>query len=71
MALSSAYFIDANTGYVVGDMGAILKTTNGGATWTIQPSGSGNSVSSVFFIDAATGYAVGDFGTYWKHTVVP
>ena len=28
--LNSVYFPDANTGYVVGDHGTILKTTNGG-----------------------------------------
>ena len=28
--LNSVYFTDANTGYTVGDVGTILKTTNGG-----------------------------------------
>jgi photosystem II stability/assembly factor-like uncharacterized protein len=32
--LSSVYFKDANTGYVVGDSGTILKTTDGGLNWS-------------------------------------
>ena len=29
-------FPDVNTGYVVGEGGRILKTTNGGTTWTLS-----------------------------------
>ena len=34
--LYSVYFTDQNTGYVVGDNGDILKSTDGGTTWTTQ-----------------------------------
>jgi photosystem II stability/assembly factor-like uncharacterized protein len=53
---------------VDGDGGTILKTTDGGQTWTRQTSGTTLSFSSMYFTDACTGYAVGDSGTYWKHT---
>ena len=33
---NSAYFIDSNTGYVVGSGGAIIKTADGGDSWTVQ-----------------------------------
>ena len=32
--LNSVYFTDASTGYAVGVVGTILKTIDGGATWT-------------------------------------
>jgi photosystem II stability/assembly factor-like uncharacterized protein len=31
--LNSAYFTDANTGYLVGESGTIIKTYDGGQTW--------------------------------------
>ena len=33
---------DANTGTAVGEFGTILRTTNAGATWTSQSSGTSN-----------------------------
>ena len=41
-SLSSVYFTDNNTGYAVGFTGTILKTIDGGATWTIYSSGPTN-----------------------------
>ena len=40
--LSGVSFTDANTGTAVGDHGTILRTTNGGASWTAQSSGTTN-----------------------------
>ena len=57
--LKSVYFTDSNTGYAVGDLGTILKTNNGGTTWTVLSSGTTNRLYSVYFTDANTGYAVG------------
>ena len=34
VALSSVFFTDPDTGYLVGMYGTILKTTNAGITWT-------------------------------------
>jgi len=64
--LNSVYFINANLGFSVGDVGTILKTDNGGMSWTPQISKTTNSVMSVFFTDANTGYAVGGNGTILK-----
>jgi len=33
-------FVDANLGYAVGNVGTILKTTDGGSSWSILASGS-------------------------------
>ncbi|MCK5618455.1 MAG: hypothetical protein KAJ17_03605, partial [Candidatus Krumholzibacteria bacterium] len=37
--LRGVSFTDASTGTAVGDAGTILRTTNGGATWVGQTSG--------------------------------
>jgi photosystem II stability/assembly factor-like uncharacterized protein len=44
-------------------LGTILRTTDGGALWTSQSSGTTNSLYGVSFTDANTGTAVGDLGT--------
>jgi photosystem II stability/assembly factor-like uncharacterized protein/subtilisin-like proprotein convertase family protein len=61
--LSSVYFTDARTGYVVGITGTILKTTNTGTTWDELSSGTGQWLRSVHFTDANRGYVVGYSGT--------
>ena len=67
-SLSDVYFINADTGYVVGANGSIRKTTNGGFTWSSQLSNSTNYLNSVQFISANTGYVVGNNGTILKTT---
>jgi photosystem II stability/assembly factor-like uncharacterized protein len=52
---------------VGGDINAtIIKTINGGSTWTILSSGLDKCLSSVYFTDANTGYAVGENGSIIK-----
>jgi hypothetical protein len=43
--------------------GGILATTNGGATWALQPSGGGKTLLGVTFPDGIHGWAVGSLGT--------
>jgi photosystem II stability/assembly factor-like uncharacterized protein len=57
------HFVDAQTGWAVGDAGTILKTSNGGSSWSSQTSGTNQGLSSVYFTDAQTGWAVGKSGT--------
>jgi photosystem II stability/assembly factor-like uncharacterized protein len=69
--LRSVYFIDANTGWAVGDSGTILKTTNGGSAWLPQTSPTTEELLSVYFIPQGgtnTGLAVGRGGTILKTT---
>ena len=66
--LYGVFFIDANTGTAVGSSGTILRTTNGGASWTRQSSEMEWSIHSVSFTDANTGTAVGDLGTILRTT---
>ncbi len=57
--LSDVYFIDDNTGYIVGNNGFIAKTTNGGETWSSSNHASGYFHDDVWFTDANTGYITG------------
>jgi photosystem II stability/assembly factor-like uncharacterized protein len=66
--LKDVFLTDANNGWVVGDSGIIIKTTNGGIDWTSQTSGTTNDLSSVCFIDQDIGWAVGESGVILKTT---
>jgi len=62
-ALRSIVFPDANTGYAVGNDGAIIKTTDGGASWIPLSTGTYTYYYSVFFTSVTRGFAVGSGGT--------
>lgn len=73
-------FIDAQVGVMVGSYGAVLRTTDGGETWTVRPSGVPNHLMKVTFVDALNGWAVGeggvmirttDAGLSWSRVPVP
>ncbi len=64
------HFPSANTGYIVGASGTILKTTDGGATYETLRDGdklfvSDKAFQSVFFADENKGYIVGNNGIFW------
>src|SRR5713226_1443217 len=61
--LEAAATLDPSTVVAVGAGGTILRTTNGGATWTPQSSGTTHWLFGVSFVDANTGTAVGAAGT--------
>ncbi len=63
--LQDVFFSDASTGFAVSVNSAMLKTTDGGNTWT--PNGLG-WLSSVFFTDNNTGYGTRDAGRLYKTT---
>jgi hypothetical protein len=54
-------FIDEDTGWVSSTYGRIFKTTNGGATWSIQSSSTivHGHILSMKFVDSNYGWAVG------------
>jgi photosystem II stability/assembly factor-like uncharacterized protein/putative cell wall-binding protein len=66
--LSSVDFVNATTGWAVGEEGTILATTDGGSTWTAQTSGTTDWLSSVDFVNATTGWSAGGAGTILKTT---
>jgi photosystem II stability/assembly factor-like uncharacterized protein len=55
-------------GYTCALYGFINKTTNGGATWKAQTSGTSESLNEIFFLNATTGFVVGTNGTLLKTT---
>ncbi|MCC5808127.1 MAG: hypothetical protein JJU00_17495 [Opitutales bacterium] len=55
--------IDAQTLLTVGDDGAILRTADGGASWTEIRSGTPNNLNALAFANGQRGIAVGDLGT--------
>src|SRR5205809_7929077 len=61
--LRGTSFVDANTGTVVGEYGTIVRTTDGGNSWTVQASGTTETLWAVSFTDANNGTAVGEAGT--------
>lgn len=57
--LNNLVFVNATTGWAVGDRGTIWHTNDAGATWREQPSPVSCSLNAVSFIDAKRGWAVG------------
>ena len=68
LSLSSVYFVNVDTGYTVGLMGTILKTTDGGTSWISKSNSSSTDFSFVYFVNADTGYITGTSGLIIKTT---
>ncbi len=49
-------------GWAVGFGGTIVHTSDGGANWVGQASGTGNTLRGVDFVDALNGWVVGEGG---------
>lgn len=62
--LEGVHFPTLSTGYMVGynGTGIVLKTQNGGTTWSPQVANSAQRLNDVWFADAERGWAVGDGG---------
>jgi photosystem II stability/assembly factor-like uncharacterized protein len=66
---------DGQTGWIGGESGLILKTTDGGQTWSPQTSGTTENIFRIAVVDARTAYACGtngllmgttDGGAHWQ-----
>ena len=76
--LRAVEFINKDTGWAVGMFGTILKTTDGGMTWSLQTSVAESTLFDVEFADAYRGIAVGngwllytyDGGEHWYEGIV-
>jgi photosystem II stability/assembly factor-like uncharacterized protein len=66
--LNGAVLLDSGTGFVVGDAGTILKSTDAGATWAPLTSGTSTTLHGIYFLDPNDGVAVGDGGTILRTT---
>ena len=76
--VTKAPYTIGNSVFVVGDNGAILKTTNNGNEWVSIPSGTTNRLNAVTFSCSGEGVAVGDgviclstdLGENWSATYI-
>jgi hypothetical protein len=66
--LNGGYLLDSGVGFVVGDAGTIVKTTDAGVTWSPLTSGTTNALRDVYFFDATQGVAVGEQGLIFRTT---
>src|SRR5437867_2623364 len=66
--LNGAVLLDSGTGFVVGDTGTILKSTDAGSAWTPLTSGTSSTLHGVYFLDPNEGIAVGDGGLILRTT---
>jgi len=73
--LSSIYFIDNDTGYVLGNEEIshnyptiLMKTIDGGVNWVTLDCNINNYWRAIFFADYLTGYIAGDGGNVAKTT---
>jgi photosystem II stability/assembly factor-like uncharacterized protein len=62
----SAYFFNANTGYVCTSPRNVFKTTNNGLNWTSQMSDTAQALNSIYFTSQDTGYVCGSGGKIYK-----
>jgi photosystem II stability/assembly factor-like uncharacterized protein len=76
-ALYGIAFADADHGWAVGANATFVRTTNGGATWSVVPVPpipkrdpllSANSLRAIAFADASNGVAVGVYQGVWRTT---
>jgi len=56
--LNSVYFIDNDNGFIVGNNGTFLKTTDAGENWTSHPTGTNEQINAVQFLNQNIGFAV-------------
>ncbi|QLQ05322.1 MAG: hypothetical protein HZY76_03890 [Anaerolineae bacterium] len=61
--LNSVDFRNELLGWVVGNNGTIIRSTNAGDSWTTQASGTGADLNGASFVDDYIGWAVGNGGT--------
>lgn len=64
--LNAVYFLNADTGFAVGDYGTLLKTTDGGNVWNDVNTGIQQNLRAIHFGDDTTGYIVGQGDTILK-----
>ena len=58
LALCDVVFADAKHGWAVGD-GTVIRTTNGGVSWTEQPVGTDQVLGAVSFVSPTHGWVAG------------
>lgn len=60
LTLRGLCFVDDKLGWIVGDKGLCLATSDGGQTWSVVATGSDATLRAVRFLDEKRGFACGD-----------
>lgn len=68
--LNGVWMVSAETTVAVGDLGTVLRTTNGGTTWNVEFNAAGieEQLFAVQFVSGSVGWAVGESGRILKST---
>ncbi len=66
--LFGSHFLSADTGFAVGYLGRILRTTNGGTTWVDKSLPTSENFNSVYFASATTGWILSDVAKVYHTT---
>lgn len=67
-SLLDVRFASASDGIAVGTHGTVMRTSNGGAGWSVRDAGTTSRLTSVAYADASTLVAVGSQGTLIRST---
>ncbi|HEV7859272.1 MAG TPA: YCF48-related protein [Pyrinomonadaceae bacterium] len=67
--LHAVYFLDLNRGWAVGSSGALLSTTDGGASWNVMHRPTEDTLRDLYFSDEQTGWLVCERNIYKLKTV--
>ena len=66
--LNSVIFINHNQGFIAGNGGTILHSTDGGNNWNIQNSGVTNNLQKILFLNDSLGWCAGFNGVILNTT---
>lgn len=67
--LNEIQFPTVSTGFITGDAGTVLKTTDGGNTWYPVYTGTNNSLRTLYFKNSSEGYVAGAGLSILKTTI--
>ncbi|MFT6746059.1 MAG: photosystem II stability/assembly factor-like uncharacterized protein [Glaciecola sp.] len=63
--INSLYFFDTNTGFAAGKDGNLLKTTDGGTTWSASPITSTSDFKKIHFRNSTDGFLLSEDGNLY------
>ncbi len=66
-AIRDMQFVDAQSGWLAGDRGVLLRTTDGGATWERIETGEGIDLNGLYFVSPDQGWIVGNYGVILRY----